>query len=352
MVQNILINKSNSDFLLSKLLYTWLITNKGWEFVGYYGMEYDIQFKIRQLIDDANESIIINPKFTGSRNGKFILKNSEEAVEDDWWPVLPESICLDLSGAEVYKDPCTKPKKKEPLFVCGDNLEYEVKPGDKYDIYSIVINGVDYGSTRHLRLYNVQHKSTISGIFAPIKLPAAGMTRYKCFASAGGYVSFRGIEDIPRGDYTFTAQPYPGYTFRKIFINGAEICLYDFVKGNKFTYYFMEEVGDFITDYQIDVYFQKEGEFLSCGRSCKHTTSLKYIWEDRYGVWYTNVNNRTDPDVIEAYKVLYMMNPGYVSGKCAKIKLIQLPDDVEYVIRKDHLGHEYISTETKREIYN
>jgi 3D (Asp-Asp-Asp) domain-containing protein len=351
MVQQILINKSKSDFLLSKLLYTWLITNKGWEFVGYYGMEYDIQFKIEKLIDDANDKMIVNPTFTPSRHGSFKIKNPDESVEDGWWPVLPQPVCLDLNGDGPKKDLCKKPKKKEPLFVCGDTIEYDVKPGDKYDIYSIVVNGVDWGSTRHLRLYTQQFKSKISGIFAPLRLPEEGNIRYKCFATPGGYVSIRGIIDIPVGDYTFIAQAYPGYTFRKIFINGEEVCLYDYVKGDLFTYYFLEEKGEFIKDYQIDVYFQKESEIMDCGMTCRSSTSLKYVWEDRYGVWYTNVNIRTDPDVIEAYKTLFMMNYGYPSGLCADIKLVTIPDDVEWVIRRDHIGHEYISTETKGEIY-
>ena len=71
---------------------------------------------------------------------------------------------------------------------------------------------------------------------------------------------------------------------------------------------------------------------------------LKYFWENAYGVWHSNITARDDADTIAVVEYLISTNPKLINGGGATLKLVTVPDNTDWEIRKSCNGSEVVAS--------
>lgn len=298
MVQKILINKNPTDFSLSRLTYTWLMKKKGWQFIGMYPQETDALTEVARLKGEqiAPVPVMIYVKYTSG--GK----------------VTPPVGQTPFKGGDAQ-------------FTCTLNQWYRVK--------SVVINGYDCGAvSKDIHLCRLDGDTHLLVMFAKYTLPAADKIPVCVFATPGGYTSHKGWVEGTKGQtFTFTAQPYPGYTYRKILVDGVEQVLENVTSADKT---FTLNIPNIQETHNIEIHFKLEPD--TCGNELPILESqkpMRYIWENIYGQWNSNINARDDAELVEAVQTLQSLNPDSANGICTAIKVVEIPDDIDWEIKVD-----------------
>jgi hypothetical protein len=301
MVQKILINTNSAEYTISRSTYSRVMKQNGWKFIGMYTTKADADAEISRLksIDTSPIPVTITTQFSG--NGT----------------VIPET-----EGAPVI----------------GGDYTYRFEPASGNRVYSIVIDGVDCGPITTYTFKRLTRNHTLTVVFSPIVSPSEGNTSGSIFATPGGYVSKKGNIQIPLGSsFTFRAQPYPGYQYDKIIFNGVEYDLESIPQGSLL---FEDTINPVSGPISIQVHFRPQ--VLD---PLPDPPVLKYIWENLYGVWNCNVPTRNDPDIIAAIEYFIDTNPALINGGGCNLKIVQIPDDVEWVIRKNCAGNEVVASQ-------
>jgi len=284
------LNTIDGTFNLSKIGYTWLITHKGWFFSGYLPTEAEVTTELTRVTTLlAQKDLVITTSYTGE--GTITLSNST-------------------------------PKT-------GDDVTVSIVPGTGYYISSVLVDGEERGSVSLIKLnsLSVNHTIAITFTLKPDIITPAIITAM----TEGGVITTPGTHYVEAGtNYIVALRPSDGYTVDYIMVDAIEIISPVYNADGSYTTQFT----NITENHTVFVAFKK------IDASVLVTDSVKIIYEDKYGQWQTNVDDRTDVDRIACIEALGTV----ANGDYAVLEVATVPDTVsKWYVKRNCKGGEVVT---------